>query len=69
MWLTVLGIVLFAYGLVCVGVGAVKRPAALWNRGILGGFRKVLGDFGTQVFALMCGVIAVSFGVWLAFLL
>jgi hypothetical protein len=65
--LMVLGIVVLAYGLFCVSVGLFKTPKAVWIMGKIEGFKKILGDVGTQVFLTVWGAAALGLGAWLAF--
>jgi len=66
--LLVLGLVLLAYGLFCVVVGVSKKPGAIWTMAKIEGFKKILGEVGTQIFISVWGLIALGFGVWLTFL-
>ncbi len=64
MGFVILGIFLIAYGVFCAAVGFFKFPAAVWNMGKIQGFRKVLGDIGTQIFLDVWGLVALGFGIW-----
>ncbi|MBW6454515.1 MAG: hypothetical protein K0A98_01400 [Trueperaceae bacterium] len=63
--MTILAIVLLLYGALCLGLALFKAPAAIWNMGKIEGFKKLLGEVGTQVFIGVWGVAAVAIGVWL----
>lgn len=63
----VLGIVVLTYGLSCILIGLFKTPKAVWNMGKIEGFKKILGDVGTQVFLTVWGAAALGLGAWLAF--
>ena len=63
--MVVLGIVLLVYGAFCLAVGLFKFPAVVWNMGKIQGFRKLLGDVGTQIFIGVWGAVALGFGIWL----
>ena len=65
MGLKILGIFLVLYGLLCLVLGAFKKPDALWNMGKIQGFRKVLKDVGTQIFIGVWGAAALGIGIWL----
>jgi uncharacterized membrane protein YidH (DUF202 family) len=60
-----LGIFLIVYGLFCLVIGLFKWPAAIWNMGKIEGFKKILGDLGTQIFIGVWGAIALGGGIWL----
>lgn len=42
-----------------------KKPDAIWNMAKVRGFRKVLGEKGTEIFFYAFGLLAVALGVWL----
>lgn len=63
--MTILAIVLLLYGALCLALALFKAPAAIWNLGKIEGFKKLLGEVGTQVFIGVWGVAAVAIGVWL----
>ena len=63
MGFIVLGIFLIAYGLFCVLVGLFKFPAAVWNMAKIEGFKKILGDIGTQIFLSLWGGAALAGGI------
>ena len=64
MGLKLLGIFLVAYGIFCAASGIFKI-SAIWNMGKIQGFRKVLGDVGTQIFLSVWGAAALGVGLWL----
>ena len=64
MGFIILGIFLIAYGVFCLAVGLLKFPAAVWNMGKIQGFRKMLGDVGTQIFLTIWGLAALGFGIY-----
>ena len=64
MGLLILGIFLLVYGVICVAVGLFKIPV-IWNMGKIQGFRKMLGDVGTQIFIGVWGLAALGVGIWL----
>ena len=63
MGMLVLGIFMIAYGVFCVAVGLFKIPL-IWNMGKIQGFRKFLGDVGTQIFLIVWGLASLGFGIW-----
>ncbi len=65
MGLLVLGIVLLVYGVFCLAIGLLRFPAVVWNMGKIQGFRKMLGDVGTQIFITIWGLAALGIGIWL----
>lgn len=65
MGLLILGIFLLVYSVLCLAIGIFKQPAAIWNMGKIQGFRKLLGDVGTQIFIGVWGIVALGFGIWL----
>lgn len=58
----VLAIFLLLYGVFCVAVGIFKIPA-IWNMAKIEGFKKILGNVGTQIFLAVWGVIAIAGGI------
>lgn len=68
MGLLVLGIFLLVYGLFCLAIGVLKQPKAVWNMAKIEGFKKILGEIGTQIFIGVWGAIALGIGIWLTFL-
>ena len=68
MGLLVLGIFLLAYGLLCLALGLLKQPAAIWNMGKIEGFKKILGVVGTQIFITVWGLASIGVGIWLTFI-
>ena len=63
--MTILAIVLLFYGSLCLALALFKGPAAIWNMGKIEGFKKLLGEVGTQVFLGVWGVAGIALGVWL----
>lgn len=61
--LLILGIFLILYGLFCLVVGIFKVPAAVWNMKKIEGFKKVLGDIGTQIFLSIWGAASLAGGI------
>jgi hypothetical protein len=64
----ILGIFLLAYGILCLSVGLLKAPKEIWDLDKIEGFKKRLGDVGTQIFLGVWGLSTAGIGVWLAFL-
>lgn len=62
---TIVAILLLLYGALCLALAVLKVPAALWNLDKIDGFKKLLGEVGTQVFIGVWGVAALALGVWL----
>jgi hypothetical protein len=62
-----LGIVLLAYGLVCVIAGTSKLPL-LWNMSNVQLFVNGLGAAGAQALVVVWGLIVVGLGIWLTFI-
>jgi hypothetical protein len=65
MGLFILGIFLILYGLFCLIIGIFKAPSGIWNMSKIEGFKKMLGEVGTQIFVGVWGVIAVVGGILL----
>ncbi len=65
MGLKLLGLFLVLYGAFCGVIGILKKPTAVWDMGKIQGFRKILGDLGTQIFISVWGAVALGFGIWL----
>lgn len=63
MGMLVLGIVLIVYGVFC-GIIALFKIPVIWNMAKIQGFRKILGDVGTQIFITVWGLAALGFGIW-----
>ncbi len=63
--LFILGIFLILYGIFCLVIGIFKVPAGIWNMSKIEGFKKLLGETGTQIFIAVWGVIAVVGGILL----
>jgi hypothetical protein len=63
--MTILAIVLLLYGALCLALALFNAPAAIWNMGKIEGFKKLLGEVGTQVFLGVWGVAGIVLGVWL----
>ena len=63
----VLGIFLLVYGILCLSVGLLKAPKEIWDLDKIEGFKKLLGDVGTQIFLGVWGLAAAGIGAWLAF--
>jgi hypothetical protein len=63
----VLGILVLAYGLVCVIAGFSKLPL-LGDLSNVQVFVNSLGVAGTQVFVVVWGLLVVGLGIWLAFI-
>ena len=63
--MTILAIVVLLYGALCLALALFKAPAAIWNMGKIEGFKKLLGEVGTQVFLGVWGVAGIALGVWL----
>jgi hypothetical protein len=61
--LSVLGIFMILYGVFCVVVGIFKIPV-IWNMGKIQGFRKFLGEIGTQIFLVVWGGASLGFGIF-----
>ena len=62
--LALLGILAFVYGGLVFFI-TFKKPEKIWNIGKIKGFRKVLGEKGTEIFFYMFGLLALALGVWL----
>ena len=58
-----LGIFLILYGGFCVVVCIFKIPV-IWNMGKIQGFRKFLGEIGTQIFFIVWGGASLGFGIF-----
>lgn len=65
MGLLILGIFLIAYGIFSLGIGLFKFPAAIWNMKKIEGFKKILGNIGTQIFLGVWGAASLGIGIWL----
>ena len=63
MGFVVLGIFLIVYGVFCLVVGLFKAPAAVWNMAKIEGFKKILGEIGTQIFLSVWGAAALVGGI------
>ncbi|MDF1522181.1 MAG: hypothetical protein P1P87_05105 [Trueperaceae bacterium] len=63
--MTILAIALLLYGALCLALALFKAPAAIWDLGKIEGFKKLLGEVGTQVFIGVWGVVAIAIGIWL----
>jgi hypothetical protein len=63
--LFILGIFLILYGLFCLIIGIFKAPEGIWNMSKIEGFKKMLGEIGTQIFLIVWGVLAVAGGILL----
>ncbi len=63
MGMTIVIILLLAYGAFCVAVGLFKIPA-IWDMGKIQGFRKYLGDVGTQIFLIVWGLASLALGIF-----
>ncbi len=61
--MVLVSILLLAYGAFCVAVGLFKIPA-IWNMGKIEGFRKYLGDVGTQIFLIVWGLASLALGIF-----
>ena len=61
--LLVLGIFLILYGGFCVVSGIFKIPV-IQNMGKIQGFRKFLGEIGTQIFFIVWGGASLGFGIF-----
>lgn len=59
-----LGIVLFVYAGFVFFI-TVKKPAKIWDIAKIRGFRKVLGEKGTEIFFYIWGILAIAVGIWM----
>jgi len=62
-WKPLVGLLLLAYGALCVLWG-IKKPQKIWEMGKIKAFRKVLGEKGTVILFFVVGVVAIGFGLW-----
>ena len=67
MGLMILGIFLLVYGAFCIFIG-LSKWGPIWKMAKIEGFKKILGETGTQIFISVWGVIALVIGVWLTFI-
>ncbi len=63
-WNPLLGILALAYGGLVFFI-AIKKTPAIWDMAKVRGFRKVLGDKGTEIFFYIWGVLFVALAIWL----
>lgn len=67
MGLTILGIFLLIYGVFCLFI-AITKWGPVWKMAKIEGFKKILGELGTQIFIGVWGAVALGFGIWLTFI-
>jgi len=64
-WYPLLGLLALAYAVLCVYLGATKKPEALWKMGKIQTFVKVLGEKGAVIFFYIWGAVFAALGFWL----
>lgn len=65
--LTILGIILIAYGAIMIAL-AIFKPAPIWRMGKVQAFVKLLGEKGTVIFSIIMALIVLGIGIALVLL-